>query len=77
MRRWEALAGLAAVACASVGTIPWMPYRLWFTALAVVLIVVAGASRLQAALQHPEDSSGAFDAGERAKAIRRRRDRGH
>jgi hypothetical protein len=76
MRRWEALTGLGAVACASVGSIPAMPYRFWFTALAVVLIVVIGASRLQAALQRPEDPSGAFDAGERAKAIRRRRERG-
>jgi choline-glycine betaine transporter len=71
MRRWETLTALAAVVLASVGSIPAVPFRVALTAIAVVLVLIVGISRLIAALpKKTRQTPSSFDPAARAKMIR-------
>lgn len=73
MRRWETLLALLAVILASVGTLP-IAHRLLFTFLALVALVIVGASRFRVAM-HGKPKAGSFDPAERAARIREERHR--
>jgi hypothetical protein len=70
MRRWETLTAIAGVVCAVVGSTR-LPDHTAFTYLAIALIVVVGAARLQAALA--KKAPAPSDAAERARRIREQR----
>lgn len=73
MRRWETLCALAAVIVASVAALP-VPGRLWYALAAVAMLALVGVARVRASLVR-KPPHGAFDAGERARAIRQARQR--
>ena len=73
MRRWQTLTALAAVICATFGSIK-TSYQYVLVALAVVLIVLVGLSMLIASLNKATPKDG-FDPAERAKEIRDQRHR--
>ncbi len=75
MRRWETLTALAAVVLASIGSIPAVPFRYALTGAAVVSILLVGGSRLYVALRSGPKTPAAFDAAQRAREIRAKRDR--
>lgn len=74
MRRWETLLSLLAVVLASVAAAP-IRSRLLFAFAAVALLIVAGVSRMRAAMTRGAQAPSAFDPGERARRLREERDR--
>ena len=71
MKRWETWTALVAVVLASAASFP-VPGRLMFAAIAVMLLVVVGVSRLRSARANPKRSA-SFDSVSQAERIREAR----
>ena len=74
MRRSETLLALAAVVLGSLAALQ-IRGRLLFAAAAVALLLAVGISRIRAAMSGRVDPAAGFDAAERARRIRKARDK--